>query len=105
MMVLCFLYCNKLCIKIIFQKSKVINISEGTYFSENALLPGLVQGGFDEDVTAKKLFLELRGVLQSSPNEVPFDWLIQKFNEIGMDAYLHNFKLTYPLANNKVCTI
>ncbi|KAK6633177.1 hypothetical protein RUM43_012921 [Polyplax serrata] len=76
------------------------NTGDGTYFSENALLPGLVQGGFDEDISAKKLVLELQEVMQSHPNQITFEWLMAKFNEINLDAYVHNFTLTYPLVNN-----
>lgn len=74
----------------------------GTYFSENALLPGLVRGEFDEENFANKLFIELREIMQSNPNQIPSTWLIQKFHDISLDAYIHRFNLTNPLSNNTV---
>lgn len=76
----------------------------GTYFSENALLPGLVRGEFDEDVAAKKYHSELNQVMQSNPNVVPYQWLQKQFSDMNIDSYLHNFTLDYPLAHNTAST-
>lgn len=74
----------------------------GTYFSENALLPGLVQGEFDGDITAKNLYLELHELIQVNSKNIFYKWLLDKFKQLSIDAFLHNFTLTYPLADNVV---
>ncbi|CAG2066530.1 unnamed protein product, partial [Timema podura] len=69
----------------------------GTYFSENALLPGLVKGDFDEDMTAKNYQSELLEESSRYPNSMPYPWLLAKFRQLSLDVYTHNFTLNYPL--------
>ncbi|KAL0276932.1 UNVERIFIED_CONTAM: hypothetical protein PYX00_004390 [Menopon gallinae] len=76
--------------------------NNGTYFSENALLPGLVRGQFDEDMAAKMYYMELNQVMQSYPDSIPYDWLVHKFAEINIEAHFHNFSLEYPFLKNTV---
>ena len=71
--------------------------NEKTYFSENALLPGLVKGEFDEEVTAERYLEGLRDEAERYPNNVPFPWIEAQFRQIGLEVYTHNFTLTYPL--------
>ncbi|KDR22254.1 glycosylphosphatidylinositol anchor attachment 1 protein [Zootermopsis nevadensis] len=73
------------------------HFNAGTYFSENALLPGLVKGEFDEDAIAKVYQSELLDEAAKYPNGVPYSWLIAKFRQLNLDTYTHNFTLTYPL--------
>nr|CAD7399829.1 unnamed protein product [Timema cristinae] len=68
-----------------------------TYFSENALLPGLVKGDFDEDMTAKNYQSELLEESSRYPNSMPYPWLLAKFRQLSLDVYTHNFTLNYPL--------
>nr|CAD7447760.1 unnamed protein product [Timema bartmani] len=68
-----------------------------TYFSENALLPGLVKGDFDEDMTAKNYQSELLEESSRYPNSMPYSWLLAKFRQLSLDVYTHNFTLNYPL--------
>jgi len=73
------------------------------YFSENALLPGLVRGEFNEDILATKLQEELQLVQQANPGSIPYSWLRAQFSKMHLDSYLHNYTLEYPLAANGVC--
>ncbi|GFG36725.1 hypothetical protein Cfor_00879 [Coptotermes formosanus] len=47
------------CVEGMIIPDKVVTVVCGTYFSENALLPGLVKGEFDEDAVAKVYQSEL----------------------------------------------
>ena len=71
--------------------------NEKTYFSENALLPGLVKGEFDEEVAAERYLEGLRDEAERYPSNVPFPWIESQLRQIGLEVYTHNFTLTYPL--------
>lgn len=73
------------------------NFNAGTYFSENALLPGLVKGEFDKEALAKTYQAELLDEAARYPEGVPYSWLLAKFRQINLDVYTHNFTLNYPL--------
>ncbi len=73
--------------------------SEKTYFSENALLPGLVQGEFSEGGAAKQYLEELRREAAEHPNTVPFPWLKASLARLGLEVHSHNFTLRYPLGH------
>nr|CAD7460574.1 unnamed protein product [Timema tahoe] len=77
--------------------TRTSSLVPGTYFSENALLPGLVKGDFDEDMTAKNYQLELLEESSRYPNSMPYPWLLAKFRQLSLDVYTHNFTLNYPL--------
>lgn len=68
-----------------------------TYFSENALLPGLVHSEFRDDRSARDFYFELRDEMQKYEDSLPYPWLLAKFRQIGLDTYTHNFTLNYPL--------
>ncbi|KAH9644358.1 hypothetical protein HF086_006386 [Spodoptera exigua] len=53
-----------------------------TYFSENALLPGLMNY---EDI-----------------DDMPVPWLVGKMSQIHLEVYTHNFTLHYPLGQGQV---
>lgn len=69
----------------------------GTYFSENALLPGLVKGEFNDEHSAKAFYSELLGEAERYPDDLPYSWLLAKLRQIGLDAYTHNYTLNYPM--------
>lgn len=78
------------------------DLNARTYFSENALLPGLVEPEFrygqqtadyyqalKEEVRTRKSSDELQ-------NRVPASWIMNKFAEIGLDSYSQNYTFRYP---------
>jgi len=78
------------------------DLNARTYFSENALLPGLVEPEFrhsqetsdyyqalKDEVKKRKSFDELR-------NRIPVSWIMDKFVEIGLDSYSQNYTFRYP---------
>lgn len=70
-----------------------------TYFSENALLPGLVTGEFNEERSADRYLESLKEENAKYPGTAPFPWLEAQFKQLGLDVYTHHFTLDYPLAN------
>ncbi|XP_030754522.1 glycosylphosphatidylinositol anchor attachment 1 protein [Sitophilus oryzae] len=73
------------------------SLNANTYFSENALLPGLVKSMFQEDKAAMRYYEELVDETDKYDNSIPYPWLLAKFSQIGLDAYTHNFTLKSPL--------
>lgn len=71
-------------------------MNANTYFSENALLPGLVKSQFREDREAARYHEELLDEMNKYHDSIPYSWLLAKFNQIGLDTYTHNFTLTSP---------
>jgi len=71
-----------------------------TYFSENALLPGLVTSSYNEDRAAMKYHTDLVEENQKYPGHAPFPWLVAQFKQLGLEVYQQQFSLNYPLANN-----
>ncbi|KAG8224021.1 hypothetical protein J437_LFUL001098 [Ladona fulva] len=76
----------------------------GTYFSENALLPGLVKEEFDESAIAKTYLSEINDEADRYPDAVPYPWLIAKLKQLNLDTYTHNFTLHYPLGPGRKFT-
>ncbi|XP_075223824.1 glycosylphosphatidylinositol anchor attachment 1 [Lycorma delicatula] len=72
------------------------HFNNGTYFSENALLPGLVKGEYDMDNEARSLLAELESEAAHHSNSLPSAWLLSRFRRLSLDAYTHNFTLNYP---------
>ncbi|KAJ0171607.1 hypothetical protein K1T71_013157 [Dendrolimus kikuchii] len=78
-----------------------------TYFSENALLPGLVTNEFNGEQTAKQFHNELLWELEYKYNdsdEMPVPWLVAKMSQLHLEVYTHNFTLNYPLGQGQVYT-
>lgn len=71
-----------------------------TYFSENALLPGLVTAEFSEERAAARYYEDLKEENKRYPGEAPFPWLEAQFKQLGLDVYRQEFSLSYPLANS-----
>ena len=103
----------------------LISIYSGTYFSENALLPGLVHSNFKEDFLARQYLVSLKVsvpslfhkiskqtnsfifcLVQSEaeryPNGMPHAFIAAQFKQLGLDTYTHNFSVQYPLDENEV---
>lgn len=77
-------------------------INQGTYYSENALLAGLVKAEFREQQDARLYYEELLDEIKKYDDSLPYPWLLAKFRQIGLDTYTHNFTLTYPFGQKQV---
>ncbi|XP_031625830.1 glycosylphosphatidylinositol anchor attachment 1 protein [Contarinia nasturtii] len=77
--------------------------NNATYFSENALLPGLVNSEMRMEHThfAVKLYDDLEREREKHKNTIPTAWILAKFRQIGLEAYVHNFTLNYPLGGGR----
>ncbi|XP_025419796.1 glycosylphosphatidylinositol anchor attachment 1 protein [Sipha flava] len=78
------------------------SFSSQTYFSENALLPGLVKGQLNDNTGSsfKDHYRELKAEAQYFETETPHSYLISKFKNLRLETYSHNFTLNYPLKKN-----
>ncbi|XP_066253687.1 glycosylphosphatidylinositol anchor attachment 1 protein [Euwallacea similis] len=100
-------YYGKLCILLYiggviwFSSLALPMFNTSTYFSENALLPGLVKSMFWEDRAAMQYLQELQDETQKYDSSIPYPWLLAKFQQIGLDSYTHNFTLHSPLNPNE----
>ncbi|XP_052060128.1 glycosylphosphatidylinositol anchor attachment 1 protein-like [Mytilus californianus] len=68
-----------------------------TYFSENALLPGLVENEFYPELDMESLVQEYNEQLQKEKNNVPRKWVADQFIALGLDTYIQNYTILYPL--------
>lgn len=73
-----------------------------TYFSENALLPGLVTKESNLEQTSKQFYHELIHEMKRYPDSMPYAWLSAKFSQLHLDVFVHNFSLIYPFQEQKV---
>ncbi|KAG6449658.1 hypothetical protein O3G_MSEX006165 [Manduca sexta] len=76
-----------------------------TYFSENALLPGLVTNEFNGEYAAKQYYNEFLQELKDKyedTDEIPVPWLVGKMSQLHLEVYTHNFTLDYPLGEGQV---
>ena len=78
------------------------DFNSSTHFSENSLLPGLVNSEFEDDQLVKSIYDDLRDEMDHVSTSIPKSWLLAKFRQFNMDAFSHNFTLHYPLSNSKV---
>ncbi|XP_050307434.1 glycosylphosphatidylinositol anchor attachment 1 protein [Anthonomus grandis grandis] len=76
--------------------------NSNTYFSENALLPGLVKSSFSEERAAKEYYRMFSDEAKKYDNSIPYPLLLAQLKQIGIDAYTHNFTLHSPLNPKKV---
>ncbi|XP_046631275.1 glycosylphosphatidylinositol anchor attachment 1 protein-like [Daphnia pulicaria] len=74
----------------------------GTYFSENALLPGLVHSNFKEDFLARQYVAAIKAEAERYPNGMPHAFIAAQFKQLGLDTFTHNFSVKYPLDENEV---
>lgn len=70
--------------------------NDHTYFSENALLPGLVMKESNLEQTSKQFYHELVSEMKRYPDGMPYAWLTAKLNQLHLDVFVHNFSLINP---------
>ncbi|XP_032670206.1 glycosylphosphatidylinositol anchor attachment 1 protein [Odontomachus brunneus] len=75
--------------------------NDNTYFSENALLPGLVTKESNMEHTSKQYYYELVHEMRRYPDSMPHAWLSAKFSQLHLDVFTHNFSLIYPFQEQK----
>ncbi|KZC05172.1 Glycosylphosphatidylinositol anchor attachment 1 protein [Dufourea novaeangliae] len=75
--------------------------NDNTYFSENALLPGLVTKESNLEQTSKQYYHELIHEMKRYPDTMPYAWLAAKLNQLQLDVYIHNFSLIHPFQEQK----
>lgn len=73
-----------------------------TYFSENALLPGLVTKESNLEQIAKHYYVHLLHEMKRYPDMMPYAWLTATLNQLHLDVFLHNFTLIYPFQEQQV---
>lgn len=76
--------------------------SEKTYFSDNALLPGLVNREFTLTSQSESLLLSLQQQVSKSAARLPHQRIADEFTQIGLESYQQNFSLYYPLNSKPV---
>lgn len=76
--------------------------SEKTYFSDNALLPGLVNREFTLTSHSESLLQSLEQQVNESGGRLPHDRIMAEFQQIGLETYQQNFSLNYPLHSKQV---
>ncbi|XP_064640517.1 glycosylphosphatidylinositol anchor attachment 1 protein-like [Lineus longissimus] len=67
-----------------------------TYFSENALLQGLVDDNFNLPADAKTYYDQFMEEVKKTDSEIPHKWLKSKFREIGLDTYTQTYHFKFP---------
>lgn len=77
------------------------SMNAGTYFSENALLPGLVKHQFHDGKLAERYYEELVDEMKKFQDTIPYTWLLAKFRQNGLDSYTHNFSVNSPISKEK----
>lgn len=76
--------------------------SEKTYFSDNALLPGLVNREFTLTSQAETLLQSLEQQVSKSGGRLPHERIMAEFRQIGLETYQQNFTLNDPLNTKPV---
>lgn len=98
-------YLNFLCISLAIAASIALvteNLVDKTYFSDNALLPGLVKREFNLKTYLDKVNEELNNEARLSGDQIPHSYLLKQFKSIGLHAYSHNFTHHYPFLDKPV---
>ncbi|XP_043263869.1 glycosylphosphatidylinositol anchor attachment 1 protein [Colletes gigas] len=75
--------------------------NDNTYFSENALLPGLVTKESNLEQISKQNYVELMHEMERNPDAMPYAWLAAKLNQLQLDVFVHNFSLIYPFQEQR----
>lgn len=72
-------------------------LNAGTYFSENALLPGLVESNLPQGFSSLFNYVNaLKEEMKKDKQQVPKDWIFRQFQDLGLDTYRQNFTINYP---------
>ncbi|GIY37017.1 glycosylphosphatidylinositol anchor attachment 1 protein [Caerostris darwini] len=75
-----------------------------TYFSENALLPGLVVREFNPRSSLSRLLDALKEEASAHPETMPTAWILGHFRQLGLDVYQNNYTVVYPFGLKPVYT-
>ncbi|KAI1301930.1 Glycosylphosphatidylinositol anchor attachment 1 protein [Halotydeus destructor] len=70
-----------------------------TYFSDNALLPGLVHREFTLGALSDQLHESLVKETSNYHGQIPYPWLTAQFRQLGLEVYTQNFTLNYPFGS------
>ncbi|GFS29644.1 glycosylphosphatidylinositol anchor attachment 1 protein [Nephila pilipes] len=73
-----------------------------TYFSENALLPGLVVREFNPRSSLSRLLEALKEEASVHPSQIPSAWIQGHFRQLGLDVYQNNFTVQYPFGSRPI---
>ncbi|XP_071483210.1 glycosylphosphatidylinositol anchor attachment 1 protein-like [Diadema antillarum] len=73
-------------------------LNEKTYFSENALLPGLVDRKYQSEQDVQNYAKELTrlAAVDGGRAKMPVEWLREQFTELGLDVFEQNFTVNHP---------
>lgn len=66
-------------------------------------MTGLVNSEMRSEHTsfALRLYDDLEREREKHKNTMPTSWILAKFRQIGLEAYVHNFTLNYPLGGGR----
>lgn len=78
------------------------DMSDRTYFSDNALLPGLVNREFTLGSRAESILKLLEGETSSGLGQMPVKFIKSQFASLGLEVYSQNFSLHYPFGKKEV---
>ncbi|XP_022686114.1 uncharacterized protein LOC111258803 isoform X3 [Varroa jacobsoni] len=76
-------------------------LNERTYFSDNSLLPGMVERASRIAGNAESLLESLELEVAEHPG-LPTAWLAGEFRRAGLEVYRHNFSLAYPFGTRQL---
>jgi glycosylphosphatidylinositol transamidase len=76
--------------------------SDKTYFSDNALLPGLVNREFTYGSHAENLVKLLETETEKAVGKMPVNFIMDQFTQQGLEVYDHNFTVRYPFGTKPV---
>ncbi|CAL1532748.1 unnamed protein product [Lymnaea stagnalis] len=72
-------------------------LNASTYFSENALLPGLVETELPRTLDSATVYRkELEEEMKTDTKLSPHKWIYSKFRELGLETFTQNFSVVYP---------
>ncbi|OQR68617.1 glycosylphosphatidylinositol anchor attachment 1 protein-like [Tropilaelaps mercedesae] len=76
-------------------------LNDRTYFSDNSLLPGMVERTSRIAANVEDLLETLELEVATHPG-LPTAWLAGQFRRAGLEVYRHNFSLVYPLGTRQL---
>jgi glycosylphosphatidylinositol transamidase len=76
--------------------------SEKTYFSDNALLPGLVNREFVLSPQSESMMQVLLEETKKSSGRIPYQKIEYELQRIGLEVHHQNFTLNHPLHKKTV---
>ncbi|XP_003745461.1 glycosylphosphatidylinositol anchor attachment 1 protein [Galendromus occidentalis] len=76
-------------------------VNDQTYFSDNSLLPGMVERSTRIAQEAESILGTLESEVKSH-SSIPYAWLAGQFRQAGLEVYRHNFTLAYPIGSRQL---